>query len=80
MGPIAVGLDDQFLLHPAEIDCQAGDSQIYSRLWKVMALAKPEESTLELAPRLVNVDVRSSGQAEEIGLPDGPTQFAARND
>ena len=80
MGPVAVRLHDQPLLHPAEVDYQAGNTQVYSGLWELMASAEPEKATLKLAPSLVYLSIRTSWQAEKICSPDGPTQFMSRGD
>ncbi len=79
MGLVAVRLDDQPLLHPAEIDRQPADADVGRRFGQVMAATEPEEATLELAARLVHLDVRTSRQAEKVGLPDRSTQLTRRD-
>lgn len=71
MRAVAVNLDDQGTLRPEEIGNEWPDAHIHFRPGKAVAATEGEEAGLELASRVIRVEVVVDVKAKELCLTKG---------
>jgi hypothetical protein len=71
----AIGLDDEGVLTPKEVDEEGADAGVYFRQWDTVAAAEPEELELEFAAGTVAGDVGPKPKAEDLRLADGAAEL-----
>jgi hypothetical protein len=72
MEPVAIGLDDEPLISPEEVDEEGTDPDVYLRGRNPMPSAEAQEPTLELATGQVRLEVLLLPYVEPQEL--GPAQ------
>jgi len=69
MESVAIGLDDEPLISPEEVDEERTDPDVYLRGRNPMPSAEAQEPTLELATGQVRLEAIANRQAQVLRLP-----------
>ncbi len=76
---VAVGLDDEALLAPEEVDGEAADAHVHFGRRELVTVADAEKAALELTAGVVRWHV-SEIEPEELGLARGAANDGSRGD